>query len=75
MAEKSIEESLWASANKLRGSVESAECKQGVLGLIFLKFASDKNENKTSVEFKEFLLSKNAMAKTEAPETAAELAH
>ncbi|MBK8808523.1 MAG: N-6 DNA methylase [Bacteroidales bacterium] len=41
---KSIEESLWDSANKLRGSVESAEYKHVVLGLIFLKFASDKFE-------------------------------
>jgi type I restriction enzyme M protein len=39
---KSIEESLWDSANKLRGSVESSEYKHVVLGLIFLKFASDK---------------------------------
>ncbi len=42
--EKSIEEALWQSANKLRGSVESAEYKHVVLGLIFLKFASDKFE-------------------------------
>ncbi len=42
--EKSIEESLWDSANKLRGSVEPAEYKHVVLGLIFLKFASDKFE-------------------------------
>jgi type I restriction enzyme M protein len=41
---KSIEESLWDSANKLRGSVEPAEYKHVVLGLIFLKFASDKFE-------------------------------
>lgn len=40
--EKSIEESLWDSANKLRGSVEPAEYKHVVLSLIFLKFASDK---------------------------------
>jgi type I restriction enzyme M protein len=39
---KSIEENLWESANKLRGSVESSEYKHVVLGLIFLKFASDK---------------------------------
>lgn len=38
--QKSIEESLWDSANKLRGSVEPAEYKHVVLGLIFLKFAS-----------------------------------
>ncbi len=42
--EKSIEVSLWESANKLRGSVEPAEYKHVVLGLIFLKFASDKFE-------------------------------
>ncbi|MFQ6600646.1 N-6 DNA methylase [Flavobacterium sp. C3NV] len=40
--EKSIEETLWESANKLRGTVESSEYKHVVLGLIFLKFASDK---------------------------------
>jgi type I restriction enzyme M protein len=42
--EKSIEVALWESANKLRGSVEPAEYKHVVLGLIFLKFASDKFE-------------------------------
>lgn len=44
MKEKSIEVALWESANKLRGSVEPAEYKHVVLGLIFLKFASDKFE-------------------------------
>ncbi len=42
----SIEESLWESANKLRGTVESSEYKHVVLGLIFLKFASDKFEER-----------------------------
>ncbi len=42
--QKSIEETLWDSANKLRGTVESSEYKHVVLGLIFLKFASDKFE-------------------------------
>ncbi len=42
--EKNIEVALWESANKLRGSVEPAEYKHVVLGLIFLKFASDKFE-------------------------------
>ncbi|WP_245942191.1 HsdM family class I SAM-dependent methyltransferase [Algoriphagus chordae] len=36
-----MEETLWDSANKLRGTVESSEYKHVVLGLIFLKFASD----------------------------------
>lgn len=44
--EKSIEESLWESANKLRGTVEPSEYKHVVLGLIFLKFASDKFEER-----------------------------
>ena len=42
--EKSIEESLLQACDKLRGSVESSEYKHVVLGLIFLKFASDKFE-------------------------------
>lgn len=42
--ETSIEVTLWESANKLRGSVEPAEYKHVVLGLFFLKFASDKFE-------------------------------
>ncbi|MCJ7448210.1 MAG: type I restriction-modification system subunit M N-terminal domain-containing protein [Bacteroidales bacterium] len=43
---KSIEETLWDSANKLRGTVEPSEYKHVVLGLIFLKFASDKFEER-----------------------------
>ncbi len=42
--EKTIEVTLWEAANKLRGSVEPAEYKHVVLGLIFLKFAGDKFE-------------------------------
>ena len=40
--EKSIEETLWESANKLRGSVEPFEYKHVVLSLIFLKYANDR---------------------------------
>ncbi len=67
--QKSIEETLWDSANKLRGSVESAEYKHVVLGLIFLKFASDKFEHRKNelinegkeqyLELKEFYNMKN----------------
>lgn len=42
--EKSIEETLWDSANKLRGAVEPSEYKHVVLSLIFLKYANDKFE-------------------------------
>ncbi|MBL7012536.1 MAG: SAM-dependent DNA methyltransferase [Kiritimatiellales bacterium] len=43
---KSFEEALWDSANRLRGSVESSEYKHVVLSLIFLKFVSDKFEER-----------------------------
>ncbi len=43
---KSFEESLWDSANKLRGSVEPSEYKHVVLSLIFLKFVSDTFEQR-----------------------------
>lgn len=42
--EISMEEALWKSADKLRGSVEPSEYKHVVLSLFFLKFASDKFE-------------------------------
>ena len=44
--EINIEQTLWDSANKLRGTVEPSEYKHVVLGLIFLKFASDKFEER-----------------------------
>lgn len=66
---KPIEEILWESANKLRGTVESSEYKHVVLGLIFLKFASDKFEERRRelieegknkyLEMKEFYNMKN----------------
>ena len=43
---KSIEETLWDSANKLRGSVEPSEYKHVVLSLIFLKYANDRFEER-----------------------------
>ena len=64
-----MEETLWDSANKLRGSVESSEYKHVVLALIFLKFASDKFEARKQelidegkekyLEMKEFYNMKN----------------
>jgi type I restriction enzyme M protein len=44
--QKSFEDNLWDSANKLRGNVEPSEYKHVVLSLIFLKFASDKFEER-----------------------------
>lgn len=73
--EKSIEESLWASANKLRGTVEPSEYKHVVLGLLFLKFVSDKFEERREeliaedkekyLEMKEFYNMKNVFFLTE----------
>src|SRR5690554_6148924 len=69
LKEKAIEEILWQSCDKLRGSVEPAEYKHVVLGLIFLKFASDKFEQRRKeliaegkekyVEMKDFYAMKN----------------
>ena len=36
-----IQKTLWAAADKLRGSMDAAEYKHVVLGLIFLKYVSD----------------------------------
>lgn len=44
--EKSFEQTLWDTADKLRGTVESSEYKHVVLSLIFLKFVSDKFEER-----------------------------
>ncbi|NLD38874.1 MAG: SAM-dependent DNA methyltransferase [Desulfatiglans sp.] len=41
-----FEQNLWDTANRLRGSVESSEYKHVVLSLIFLKFVSDKFEER-----------------------------
>ncbi len=67
--EKSMEESLWQSCDKLRGSVESSEYKHIVLGLIFLKFSGDKFEERREeliaegkekyIEMKDFYTMKN----------------
>lgn len=39
--EQTFEEKLWDAAEKLRGPLESAQYKYVVLGMLFLKFASD----------------------------------
>lgn len=40
--QKSLEQTIWSAAEKLRGAVEPAEYKHVVLSLIFLKYANDK---------------------------------
>lgn len=39
---KTLEQTIWSAADKLRGAVEPAEYKHVVLSLIFLKYANDK---------------------------------
>src|SRR5712671_827236 len=41
-----FEQTLWATADKLRGNLDAAEYKHVVLGLIFLKYISDAFEEK-----------------------------
>ena len=41
-----FEETIWRAADKLRGNLDAAEYKSVVLGLIFLKFISDRFEAK-----------------------------
>ncbi len=41
-----FEETLWKAADKLRGSMDASEYKHVVLGLIFLKYISDKFETR-----------------------------
>jgi len=51
-----LEQSLWAAADKLRNSMDAAEYKHVVLGLIFLKYISDaftQRYQKLKLEIKE----------------------
>ena len=45
-AELSIEEKIWAAAIKLRGNLDASEYRNVVLGLVFLKYISDRFEAK-----------------------------
>lgn len=38
---KSLEQTLWSSADELRGNLDAAEYKSVVLGLVFLKYIND----------------------------------
>jgi hypothetical protein len=43
---QSFEATLWAAADKLRGNMDAAEYKHVALGLIFLKYISDRFEER-----------------------------
>lgn len=48
-----FEQKLWLAADKLRGTMDAAEYKHTVLGLIFLKYTSDSFESHRSWLVKE----------------------
>lgn len=49
--QKTLEQTLWEAADKLRGNQEPSEYKHVVLGLVFLKYISDRfEERRTSLE-------------------------
>lgn len=45
-AEIGFEQQIWKAADKLRGNIDASEYKNVVLGLIFLKYISDKFEQR-----------------------------
>ena len=45
-AEIGFEKEIWRAADKMRGNIDASEYKSVVLGLIFLKYISDKFEAK-----------------------------
>ena len=46
---KSLEQTLWDAADKLRGNQEPSEYKHVVLGLIFLKYVSDRFDEQRTI--------------------------
>ena len=39
--DKELKDTLWKAANKLRGSLSASQYKDVILGLVYLKYASD----------------------------------
>lgn len=52
-ADVGFEKQIWAAADILRGNIDASEYKHVVLGLIFLKYISDKFEERYNVLVKE----------------------
>src|SRR5437016_11294103 len=48
VTEQKLEPTLWAAADKLRGNMDASEYKHVALGLIFLKYISDRFEERRS---------------------------
>ena len=58
-AQIGFEQKLWLAADKLRGTMDAAEYKHTVLGLIFLKYISDSLESHRSWLLKQTADSRN----------------
>ena len=43
---RTLEQTLWDAADKMRGNLEAGEYKHVVLGLVFLKYISDAFEER-----------------------------
>ena len=50
ITEIGFEKQIWDAADELRGSMNAGEYKHVVLGLIFLKYLSDKFEERYKVK-------------------------
>ena len=48
-ADIGFEDQIWKAADKMRGNIDASEYKSVVLGLIFLKYISDKFEARYEV--------------------------
>ena len=49
---KELKDTLWKAANKLRGTLPASQYKDVILGLIFLKYVSDADDERPDGEFK-----------------------
>lgn len=50
-ADIGFEREIWKAADKMRGNIDASEYKSVVLGLIFLKYISDKFETANRSSF------------------------
>ena len=49
---KELKDTLWKAANKLRGTLPASQYKDVILGLVFLKYVSDADDERSSNAFK-----------------------
>ena len=51
-ATKELNDTLWKAANKLRGALSASQYKDVILGLVFLKYVSDADDERSGGAFK-----------------------